>query len=109
MRIGDRNLINSVHSDDFLGQLGCLQRQADLVATRARASGPARWTSKSELNQDVITAFPVLEAVGSLKPGVYVMFAKPSGGPVARPPATMATMMTARPGRRSGSSSPISA
>ena len=32
--------------------------------------------SQSTLNQDVTTAFPVLEAVGKLEPGVYVMVAK---------------------------------
>jgi len=82
MRIGDRNLINSVHSDDFLGQLGSWS------ASRISADkGQSVWTGsmevKSELNKDVVTAFPVLEAVGALKPGVYVMFAKPSGGQAA--------------------------
>lgn len=84
MRIGDRNLINSVHSDDFLGQLGSY-----FAKQISGDKGQSVWTGtmdvKSELNQDVITAFPVTEAVGSLKPGVYVMFAKPSGGPVAAP------------------------
>jgi uncharacterized protein YfaS (alpha-2-macroglobulin family) len=85
MRIGDRNLINSVHSDDFLSQLGSWQSRQI-----ASDKGQSVWTGtmdvKSELNKDVVTAFPVVEAVGSLKPGVYVMFAKPSGGPAA--PAT---------------------
>lgn len=80
MRIGDRNLINSVHSDDFLSQLGSWQSRQI-----ASDKGQSIWTGsmevKSELNKDVVTAFPVIEAVGSLKPGVYVMFAKPSGGP----------------------------
>ncbi|HEY5795729.1 MAG TPA: alpha-2-macroglobulin, partial [Bosea sp. (in: a-proteobacteria)] len=79
MRIGDRNLINSVHSDDFLGQLGAYS--AGQIASE---KGQSVWTGsmevKSELNKDVVTAFPVVEAVGALKPGIYVMFAKPSGG-----------------------------
>ncbi|NIX77716.1 alpha-2-macroglobulin family protein [Microvirga terricola] len=84
MRIGDRNLINSVHSEDFLSQLG------SWTARRiASEKGQAVWTGtmdvKSELNQDVVTAFPVIEAVGALKPGVYVMFAKPSGGAAPAP------------------------
>ncbi|SFI45548.1 hypothetical protein SAMN05216304_102829 [Bosea sp. OK403] len=84
MRIGDRNLINSVHSDDFLGQLGS-------YASKQIASdkGQSVWTGsmevKSELNKDVITAFPVIEAVGRLQPGVYVMFAKPAGGNATAP------------------------
>lgn len=84
MRIGDRNLINSVHSDDFLGQLGSYQSRQI-----ADDKGQSVWTGsmavKSELNKDVVTAFPVTEAVGSLKPGVYVMFAKPAGGQAAAP------------------------
>lgn len=79
MRIGDRNLINSVHSDDFLGQLGAYS-----ASQIASDKGQSVWTGsmevKSELNKDVVTAFPVIEAVGALKPGIYVMFAKPSGG-----------------------------
>ncbi|MCO5089675.1 alpha-2-macroglobulin [Bosea sp. (in: a-proteobacteria)] len=80
MRIGDRNLINSVHSEDFLGQIGTWSARQI-----ASDKGQTVWTGtmevKSELNQDVITAFPVTEAIGALKPGVYVMLAKPSGGP----------------------------
>lgn len=84
MRIGDRNLINSVHSEDFLGQLGAYQSRQI-----ASDKGQSVWTGsmevKSELNKDVVTAFPVVEAVGTLKPGVYVMFAKPAGGNAAAP------------------------
>lgn len=84
MRIGDRNLINSVHSEDFLGQLGTWSAKQI-----ADDKGQSVWTGsmavKSELNKDVVTAFPVLEAVGSLKPGVYVMFARPAGGQAAPP------------------------
>ncbi|WP_420103237.1 MG2 domain-containing protein [Bosea sp. (in: a-proteobacteria)] len=84
MRIGDRNLINSVHSEDFLSQLGSWS--AKQIASD---KGQSVWTGsmevKSELNKDVVTAFPVVEAVGALKPGVYVMFAKPSGGAAPAP------------------------
>ncbi len=31
----------------------------------------------AELNKDVVTDFPVLEAVGKLEPGVYVLTARP--------------------------------
>jgi alpha-2-macroglobulin len=86
MRIGDRNLINSVHSEDFLGQLGSYQSKQI-----ASDKGQTVWTGsmevKSELNKDVVTAFPVIEAVGALKPGVYVMFAKPAGGRAAPAPS----------------------
>ena len=34
---------------------------------------------KTEINKDTVTAFPVMEAVGRLDPGVYVMTAKLPG------------------------------
>lgn len=84
MRIGDRNLINSVHSDDFLGQLGSWSAK-QISGDKGQSVWTGTMDVKSELNQDVVTAFPVGEAVGALKPGVYVMFAKPAGGPAAAP------------------------
>jgi uncharacterized protein YfaS (alpha-2-macroglobulin family) len=75
LRIGDRNLLSTVHSDDFLAQLGAyrLKQYVDENATRI-------WSGTmdvaSDLNKDVTTAFPVLEAVGKLEPGVYVMVAR---------------------------------
>ncbi|WP_439499468.1 alpha-2-macroglobulin family protein [Bosea sp. (in: a-proteobacteria)] len=83
MRIGDRNLINSVHSDDFLSQLGSYSA-GQIAADKGQRVWTGAMDVKSELNKDVITAFPVLEAVGGLQPGVYVMFAKPSGGPATQ-------------------------
>ena len=49
----------------------------------SRASGEQvydrrRWTSPQQLNEEVTTAFPVSEAIGTLKPGVYAMTAKPA-------------------------------
>lgn len=38
----------------------------------------------TEVNKDVTTAFPVLEAVGQLQTGVYVMTAKPDDGQSAK-------------------------
>ena len=49
------------------------------------------------------TAFPVLEAVGKLEPGVYVMTARPGRRGTRRP-----TRTTARSSPRNGSWSPIS-
>lgn len=78
MRIGDRNLINSVHSEDFLSQLGSYSA-GQIAADKGAKVWSGQMDVKSELNKDVTTAFPVLEAVGQLQPGVYVMFARPSG------------------------------
>lgn len=78
MRIGDRNLIGSVHSDDFLSQLGSYNA-SQIASDKGSSVWKGTMAVKSELNKDVTTAFPVLEAVGRLQPGVYVMFAKPTG------------------------------
>lgn len=78
-RIGDRNLLPTVRSYDFLGQLTRYS-----AAEIARDKGMKIWNgtldTASDLNRDVITAFPVMEAVGKLEPGVYVMTAKPHDG-----------------------------
>ncbi|HKG77327.1 MAG TPA: alpha-2-macroglobulin family protein, partial [Beijerinckiaceae bacterium] len=79
-RIGDRNLLPTLRSDDFLSQLSGSSAQ-----TIAKEKGQKIWSgtfdTKSELNRDVVTAFPVTEAVGPLEPGVYVMTARPPGKP----------------------------
>jgi uncharacterized protein YfaS (alpha-2-macroglobulin family) len=78
-RIGDRNLLPTVRSYDFLGQLTRYS-----AAEIARDKGLKIWNGTldtgSALNRDVVTAFPVMEAVGKLEPGVYVMTAKPHDG-----------------------------
>jgi len=76
-RIGDRNLINTVIDSDFQKTLSRYQL-SDLGDER----GMKVWTGElatatGTLNQDVVTAFPVDEALGNLQPGVYVMTATP--------------------------------
>ncbi len=70
LRVGDRSLLPTLRSDDFLNQLGTY-RMRDMLETK----GVKAWTGtldvKSELNKDVVTAFPVLEAVKKLEPGVF--------------------------------------
>jgi alpha-2-macroglobulin len=85
LRIGDRNLVNAVHSEEFLSQLGAYNARRIIDE-----SGMKVWSGvmdiATELNRDVTTAFPVADAVGALKPGVYVMLARPSeqsSGPAA--------------------------
>ncbi|RFB79054.1 alpha-2-macroglobulin family protein [Methylovirgula sp. 4M-Z18] len=77
-RIGDRSLLPTVHSDDFLEQLS--GSSADTIA---KEKGEKIWSgtmaTKSDLNQDVTTDFPVTEAIPQMKPGVYVMFADVTG------------------------------
>ncbi len=83
MRIGDRNLLPTVRSEDFLAQLSSYR-----IKQYIESDGAKIWSgtldAAPELNRDVTTAFPVLEAVGRLEPGVYVMLAKPADGqPIA--------------------------
>lgn len=75
LRIGDRNLINTVRGSEFLEQME--PGQVDRII---RETGSQVWRGmmdvKSELNKDVVTAFPVLEATGRLEPGVYLIAAQ---------------------------------
>ncbi|RUP16607.1 MAG: alpha-2-macroglobulin family protein, partial [Methylobacterium sp.] len=79
LRIGDRSLLPTLRSEDFLGQLS-----GSTARTIASEKGQRVWkgtldTAKAEINQEAVTAFPVLQAVGKLEPGLYVMLARPSG------------------------------
>jgi uncharacterized protein YfaS (alpha-2-macroglobulin family) len=75
LRVGDRNLPSTVHSDDFLAQLGTY-RLRQYVNENATKIWSGTMDVASELNRDVTTAFPVMEAIGRLEPGVYVMVAR---------------------------------
>jgi len=83
LRVGDRNLLPTVRSDDFLQQLSSY-RLKHFIDEDGTKIWSGTLDTQATLNQDVTTAFPVLEAVGKLEPGVYVMVAKPADGqPVA--------------------------
>jgi alpha-2-macroglobulin len=77
-RVGDRNLLSMVRSEDFLAQLGAYKARQF-----ADENGVKVWSGtldvRNELNRDVITAFPVLEALGKLEAGIYVMMARADG------------------------------
>lgn len=74
-RIGDRSLTPTVRSDEFLKQIS--EFQARQIG---RERGVRVWSgqleTRRELNRDVVTAFPVNEAVPNLEPGVHVMTAR---------------------------------
>ncbi len=78
-RIGDRNLLATVNRDDFLKPID--SSRAEEIASQ---DGARIWSGSmdvvSALNQDVVTDFPVLDAVGKLEPGVYVIAARPWKG-----------------------------
>jgi uncharacterized protein YfaS (alpha-2-macroglobulin family) len=81
-RITDRNLIDEVLGvgygrGDFQTGLSSYD-----VNTLKKSRGVAVWNGelaidKSPLNQEVTTAFPIDQAIGALKSGVYVMVAQP--------------------------------
>lgn len=76
-RIGDRNLVGAIEGGDFQRQLQSYE--VDQIRSR---SGEKVFTGSMDvpqkLNEEMTTAMPVTDAVGTLKPGVYVMIAKPS-------------------------------
>ncbi len=77
-RIGDRNLLETVLGSDFQTNLD----RYDLERlTQEQGAQVWKGSMKVEpnLNVDVITAFPITEAMGSLAPGVYVMHADAAG------------------------------
>ena len=81
LRISDRNLLPTVRSEDFLNQLGSYK-----IGQLADGDAVKVWSGtldvKPQLNQDVVTAFPVMEAAGKLEPGVYVMVAHAGDTPL---------------------------
>lgn len=77
-RIGDRNLINTVVDSDFQKALSSYQL-SDLGNERGVKVWSGELATASTLNQDVVTAFPVDQALGDLQPGVYVMTAAAKG------------------------------
>jgi alpha-2-macroglobulin len=82
VRIGDRNLLPTIRSEDFLAQLSSY-RIKQLIDTDGKKIWSGTLDASAELNADVTTAFPVIEAVGKLDPGVYVMVAKPADNQMA--------------------------
>ncbi|UMY18583.1 alpha-2-macroglobulin family protein [Methylobacterium organophilum] len=78
-RIGDRGLLPALRSEEFLGQISGWSAK-----TIGDQKGVSVWkgsleTAKADLNREAVTAFPVLQAVGKLEAGLYVMVAQPSG------------------------------
>ncbi len=76
-RVGDRNLAQLLANSQFLTQVDGYT--ADRLQNEV---GQLVWQGtidiKSELNQEVVTSFPVDEAVPQRKPGVYALTAKAS-------------------------------
>lgn len=77
VRIGDRSLVPSALENEFRQALS--QYQINRIAEN---QGETVFKGELEvgydLNKEVTTAFPVDEAVGDLKPGVYIMIVSPA-------------------------------
>jgi hypothetical protein len=95
----------TVRSEDFLSQLS-LYRIKQYIETDGKKIWSGTLDVDPELNAEVTTAFPVMEAAGQLDPGVYVMAARPAGEGFA---ASDYDDNSSGTRRRNGSSSPISA
>jgi uncharacterized protein YfaS (alpha-2-macroglobulin family) len=77
-RIGDRNLINSVLGSDFQRSLSTYEL-SDLGDEKGVKVWSGEVATAQTLNADVVTAFPVDQAVGEMQPGIYVMTAAAKG------------------------------
>ena len=75
-RVGDRNLIDTVLGYDFQRNLSPYEAER-LANERGAKVWGGELTVEPKLNTEVATAFPVDQALGDLKPGVYVMTAAP--------------------------------
>src|SRR3954452_6002841 len=75
-RIGDRNLLDTVLNGDFQRNIYTYER-GRLGSEKGELAWKGELKIDSVLNADVTTAFPVDQAIGDLKPGVYVMTAEP--------------------------------
>jgi uncharacterized protein YfaS (alpha-2-macroglobulin family) len=77
-RINDRSLAELVTGYQFLDQLDRYSAQ-----NIADQTGNAVWQGTidiaSELNKEVVTSFPVDEALPTRKPGIYILTATPAG------------------------------
>lgn len=80
-RIGDRGIAPLLTSSQFLTQLDGYSAQ-----NIQDQSGELVWQGSieiaNELNKDVVTSFPVDEALPERKPGIYVLVATAPTGPV---------------------------
>jgi alpha-2-macroglobulin len=76
-RIGDRNLLDEVLSDDFQSNLYSYSLD-EIADTKGQKIWSGSLAVDKTLNQDVTTNFPVTEAVPDLMPGVYILAAQPA-------------------------------
>lgn len=76
-RIGDRALVGQLDDGDFARQLSTWDL-GNIKERKGEKAYEGTLTVTTKLNAEVTTAFPVSDAIGTLKPGVYAMTAKPT-------------------------------
>src|SRR5271167_1583001 len=81
-RVGDRNLMSSVTRDDFLKPISG-SRAGEIESQDGAKVWSGAMDVASVLNKDVVTDFPLADAVGKLQPGVYLVTARPWKGTAA--------------------------
>ena len=79
-RVGDRNLLAEIAHEDFLKPISS-SRAADIEGQEGAKVWSGSMDVASELNKDVVTDFPLNQAVGKLQPGLYLVTAKPWTAP----------------------------
>jgi len=79
-RIGDRSLIDNVLGYDFERNLYSYTLD-DIAGQRGETVWTGELEVKKELNQEITAAFPIMEAVPKMRPGVYVLAAWPGDVP----------------------------
>ncbi len=79
-RVGDRNLLSEIAHDDFLKPISST-RATDIENQDGAKVWSGAMDVASELNKDVVTDFPLNQAVGKLQPGLYLVTAKPWSAP----------------------------
>jgi hypothetical protein len=76
-RIGDRSLVSSVLNHEFQRQIQSYEAN-EIKTNKGERVYTGELQVTSRLNEEVTTAFPVSEALPKLKPGVYVLVARPA-------------------------------
>ena len=79
-RVGDRNLMAQISRDDFMKPISS-SRAAEIESTDGAKVWSGAMDVASELNKDVVTDFPLDQAVTKLQPGLYLITAHPWSAP----------------------------
>jgi alpha-2-macroglobulin len=75
LRIGDRNLIHSVQSSEFMAQTDG-ETMRILIDEKGEKIWQGKVETKGETNKEHTTAIPISEIMGAMKPGLYILTAK---------------------------------